>query len=94
MLLPETRFAGFEPPSSFVPKSVGHHQEWILACKTGSLTTCNFGYASALTETVLLGNVAYRSGCKLEWDASALRVKNSHRAMDFVRTEYRKGWTL
>jgi predicted dehydrogenase len=93
-LLPEARFAGFQPPAPFIPDSVGHHKEWLLGCKTGSETTCNFGYASALTEAVLLGNVAYRAGCKLEWDASTLRVKNSRQAMDFVRTEYRKGWTL
>lgn len=94
MLLPETQYAGFQAPTPFIPNSVGHHREWILACKTGSPTTCNFAYASALTEIVLLGNVAYRTGHKLEWDAALLRVKNNRQAMNLVRTEYRQGWRL
>jgi predicted dehydrogenase len=93
-LLPEAQFADFQPPAPFIPNSIGHHQEWLQACKTGTPTTCNFGYASALTETVLLGNVAYRSGVKLEWNARLLRVENSHQAMNYVHREYRKGWNL
>lgn len=93
-LLPEAQFADFQPPTPFIPNSIGHHLEWLHACKTGSPTTCNFGYAGALTETVLLGNVAYRTGVKLEWDAAALKVENSEQAMNFVHREYRKGWEL
>ena len=52
-------------PSRPSRASIGHHQEWIDACKTGSPTTCNFDYSGAVTETVLLGNVAYRAGKKL-----------------------------
>ena len=40
------------------------------ACKTGAPTTCNFEYAGWLTEANHLGNVAYRAGKKLEWDAA------------------------
>jgi predicted dehydrogenase len=93
-LLPENKFAGFEPPRPFIPASIGHHNEWLLACKTGSPTTCNFDYASALTESVLLGNVAFRAGEKLEWNAPILKVRNSKQAMNYIRTEYRKGWEL
>jgi predicted dehydrogenase len=93
-LLPEDKFAGFQPPAPFIPKSVGHHNEWIQACKTGSPTTCNFAYASALTETVLLGVVAYRTGHKLDWDAASLKARNSRQAMNYIQTEYRKGWEL
>ena len=66
-LLPESRFADFQAPPRTIPDSIGHYEEWIQACKTGSPTTCNFDYAGALTEAVLLGNVAYRAGHKLEW---------------------------
>jgi predicted dehydrogenase len=93
-LLPEDKFAGLQPPSPFIPKSIGHHEEWIQGCKTGSSTTCNFAYASALTETVLLGNVAYRSGCKLDWDAKSLNARNTSQAENYLRAEYRKGWRL
>lgn len=93
-LLPEEKFAGFQPPKPFIPDSVGHHEEWIRACKTGSPTTCNFAYGSLLTESVLLGNVAFRTGHQLEWDGPKLRVKNSPQAMNYIEKEYRKGWTL
>jgi len=93
-LLPEKQFADFKPPTPFIPSSIGHHQEWIQACKTGGPTTCNFDYAGTLSEAILLGNVAFRAGKKLEWDAAALQVKNDHEANQFLRTEYRKGWSL
>jgi len=93
-LLPEDQFAGFVPPAPSIPKSGGHHLEWLQACKTGSPTTCNFGYASALTETVLLGVVAYRTGHKLDWDSASLKARNSRQAMNYLHTEYRKGWKL
>jgi predicted dehydrogenase len=94
VLLPENKFAGFKRPDQTIPKSVGHHREWIDACKTGGKTTCNFDYSGALTEAVLLGTVAYRSGQRVEWDAANLKVKNSPEAQQFVHKEYRKGWTL
>ena len=65
-LLSETQFADFQPPAPFIANSIGHHREWLQACKSGTPTTCNFNYASALTETVLLGNVAFRTGKKLD----------------------------
>jgi len=93
-LLPEAQFADFQGPGPLVRDSIGHHLEWLQACKTGEPTSCEFGYASVLTEAVLLGNVAYRTGEKLEWDGDNLRVKNSRQAMNYIHREYRKGWTL
>ena len=94
VLLPEQEFAGFEPPEPFIPKSLGHHAEWIHACKTGQPTTCNFEYAGLLTEANHLGNVAYRAGKKLEWDHAGLRARNAPGADRFIRREPRKGWSL
>lgn len=93
-LLPEKQYAGFERPKPFIPKSLGHHAEWIHACKTGEPTTCNFEYAGWLTEANHLGNVAYRAGKKLEWDAENMKAKNAPEADPLIRREYRKGWKL
>ena len=93
-LLPLEKFAGFQPPPQTIPRSIGHHQEWIMACKTGKPTTCNFDYSGPLTETVLLGDVAYWVGEKLEWDSEKLKATNCPEADRFIRREYRKGWTL
>ena len=93
-LHPEDEFKDFKPPAQTIPPSIGHHKEWILACKTGSPTTCNFAYASRLTEAVLLGNVAYRTGKRIEWDAEKMQATNCPEAEKFLHSEYRKGWTL
>jgi predicted dehydrogenase len=93
-LLPESQFAGFEPPKPTIPDSVGHHREWIAACKSGGPTTCNFDYSGALSEAVLLGCAAYRSGKKLDWDAKQLHAKGCPEVDRFIRPAYRQGWTL
>ncbi len=93
-LLPFDAYESFEPPNPSIPASIGHHKEWIEACKTGSPTTCNFDYSGALTETVLLGNVAYRSGKLIEWDPVKLIAKNAPDAAKFIKREYRKGWEI
>ncbi len=94
VLLPEKEFADFQRPKPFIPKSLGHHAEWIHACKTGAPTTCNFDYAGWLTEANHLGNVAFRTGKKLVWDPQNLCVTNAPEAEPFIRREYRKGWKL
>jgi len=92
-LLPEKEFAGFEPPPQTIPKSPGFYREWIAACKGGAPATCNFDYTGPMSETVLLGNVAYRAG-GFEWDAATLTARGNDRAGQYLREEYRKGWEL
>ena len=94
MLLPVDKAEEFQRPEPFIPSSIGHHNEWIEAIRTGEPTTCNFAYSGALTEAVLLGVVSYRSGEALEWDAKNLRVTNSPRAQQMIHKEYRNGWIL
>jgi len=93
-LLPKEKFAEFKAPEPTIPDSIGHWNEWLQACRTGSPTTCNFDYASKLTETVLLGIVAFRSGKKFEWDAQKLEAKNCPEAQAFISKEYRKGFEV
>jgi len=95
-LLPEEKYADFKRPEPWIAPSIGHHAEWIKACKENKpeAPTCAFSYAGRLTETVLLGLVSFRADTKLEWDADAARVKNSELANEFLSTPYREGWTL
>ena len=93
-LYPTKKFENFAPPQKTIPDSIGHHAEWIKACKEGTPTLCNFDYSGALTESVLLGNVAYRTGKSLDWDAANLRATNAPEAADFVTKTYRKGWEV
>jgi predicted dehydrogenase len=78
-----------------LPRSIGHHAEWLRAIRGGPAPLSNFvDYAAQLTETVLLGNVVVRAGTRILWDGETGRVTNSDLANRYVRREYRKGWTL
>jgi predicted dehydrogenase len=94
VLLPEDKFRDFERPRPSIPDSIGHHAEWLHACKSGEPTTCHFDYSGALTEANHLGNVAYRLGKKLTWDAKNLKVTNAPEAAALIKRTYRKGWEL
>jgi len=94
VLLPEKDFADFKRPEKSIPDSLGHHAEWIHACKTGAATTCPFSYSGLLTEANHLGNVAYRAGKRIEWDAKTMRIRNAPQAEQYLGREYRKGWKL
>jgi predicted dehydrogenase len=94
VLLPEKDFADFQRPPQTIPESLGHHEEWLHACKTGAPTTCHFGYSGPLTEANHLGNVAYRAGTKIQWDAKNMRIPNAPAAERFLGREYREGWKL
>lgn len=92
-LFPVEKFTGFTPPPQTIPESIGHHREWLKACRDGSPTTCNFDYSGPLSEAVLLGNVAYRSGLKIKWDAEKLMVDQPD-AQKFISKDYRPGWEV
>jgi hypothetical protein len=94
ILLPEADFKDFKPPEAWIPPSPGHYREWILGCKTGSPTLCNFDYSGKLIEHNLLGTVAFRVGQKLEWDAKNLKAINCPEADGYIRPKYREGWSL
>jgi len=95
LLLPTGQFADYQRPEPTIPDSIGHHAEWLEAIRSGGgPTTSNFDYAGALTEAVILGVVAYRSGETLQWNAKDLKVTNSEAAQHLLHKEYRKGWEL
>ena len=84
------------PVKPSIPDSIGHHREWLEAVrKRDPNTTCNFQNGALLTECGHLGNVSYRVGKKkLIWDAKNRKATNCPEADQFIRREYRKGWTL
>ena len=91
------RDAGFKDyvaPESINSDFTKHHQEWIQAIKTGKPAGSDFAYSGPLTEAALLGNVAFRAGCKIEWDSKNLRAKNCPAADEFIQPHYRAGWKL
>ncbi|QDT05418.1 Inositol 2-dehydrogenase [Rubripirellula lacrimiformis] len=94
LLLPEDQFVDFQRPEPFVPDSPGHHQEWVSACLGEGQTGSPFSYAGPLTEANHLGNVAYRVGQKIHWDAANMKCTGCPEADPLIRREPRAGWSL
>jgi predicted dehydrogenase len=93
-IIPETKMRQYKRPPRTIPRSKGHHRDWIDACKGGPAPSSNFDYAGPMTEVILLGNVAIRTGEKLNWDGQNMRATNCSEADRYIRPEYHNGWTL
>jgi predicted dehydrogenase len=94
-LIPESRMESYKKPPKTLPRSPGHHQEWIAACRGGPPAGSNFiDHAGLVTEVCLLGNIAVRAQKKLLWDGARLQFTNDKAANQLLRREYRAGWTL
>ncbi len=88
----------------------GHYAQWVNACIAGygkGKTSSHFDYAGPLTETVLMSNLALRSWNlkdasgknfpgrkKLLWDAVNMKVTNFDEANQFIKREYREGYSF
>ncbi|MEY4675181.1 MAG: hypothetical protein RL148_2965 [Planctomycetota bacterium] len=105
VLGPKDAFVDFTPPPKTIADSIGHYEEWILACKTREPATalCNFGYGGVLTEAVLLANVAFRGarGEKLLWRPESMELIGANKAgdqdpgraaMKFLDVKQQPGW--
>lgn len=89
-IVPEAKMKAFKLPEHTIPKSPGHMAEWIHACKgEGPAPGANFDYAGPLTEMVLLGNLAVRSGQRIEWDGAKMLCTNLPEANAYVSKAYR-----
>ncbi len=93
-LLPKEKFAEYQPPEQTIAASIGHHNEWLQAIRTGGETLCKFDYSGPLTETVLLGTVAHRAGRPLRWNGAAARFVDDAAADAMLTKSYRRGWEV
>jgi hypothetical protein len=94
-IIPESKMKEYSRPPKTIPRSPGHHTEWINACKAGQPAGSNFDYAGPFTEVVLLGNVALRMmHKKFYYDGPNMKVTNLSEANEYIHRQYRQGWTL
>ena len=84
-------------PKELYPRAAknSHYQQWIDAIhgKPDPLAG-NFEYAAALTEMVLICNLAVLAGESIEWDAKAGRVTNRPELNRLLTRSYRPGWEV
>jgi predicted dehydrogenase len=94
LLLPKKQFSDFKGPDPTIPRTKSHYHEWIDACRGESKTLSNFPYAARLTEALLIGNLALRTGKPIEWDAAKMEAIGCPEAAQMIKPEFRKGWSL
>ncbi len=102
-LFPDEDYADYKGPMEWLPRrsrdegddaDKSQALEWIQGIKGGAKPYSSFDFAALLTETILLGNLALRTGKKLEWDGPNMKAKNCPEANDLVAMHYRKGWEI
>src|SRR6266545_2656003 len=64
---PESKHEAYKAPPATLPRSKGHHRDWLDACKGGAPASSNFEYGARLTELLLLGILSLRTGKRIDW---------------------------
>ena len=96
-IVPESSMKEYKRPEKTIRRSPGIHEEWIEAIKAGKKSTTDFSYSAALTEMMLLGNIAVlmqEHNTKLLWDREKMEFTNLPEANQYLHKEYRSGWSL
>jgi len=75
-----------------LPRTKGHMQEWLDACKGGPATFQGFASAGEIAEPAMVGIVALRLGKPIEWDSVNLKAKGMPEADALIHRELRKKW--
>ena len=94
-LIPEEKMKAYGRPPRKLPRSPGHHKEWIDAIRGGPPAGSNFvDHAGLLTEAALLANVALRADRKLYWNGPEMKCLGDDAANQYLHRPYREGWSL
>jgi predicted dehydrogenase len=94
-IIPQSKMKEYKQPPKTIPRVGGDHfRDWIDACKKGTRACSDFSYSGPMTEVVLLGNVALRTGKKIYWDARSMTATNAPEAEQLIHPAYHNGWTL
>ncbi|MEO7042105.1 MAG: Gfo/Idh/MocA family oxidoreductase [Gemmatimonadaceae bacterium] len=87
--------------AALVPKTYeripwSHEVNWAKACMGQATASSPIEYGARLTETMLLGVVALRTGQgrKLLYDGERMTVTNIPEANQYLTREYRAGWSV
>jgi hypothetical protein len=83
------------PPDEKYPRSPGVYEEWIQAIKGDAPTNSSFDkFSGPLSEMVLLGNLAVRTGGPVEIDPATGECVTPGVPEEYIKPPYREGWTL
>lgn len=92
-IIPEVKMKEYQMPPKTLPRvDSSHEMEWVNAIKEGRKANADFEYSAALTEFVLLGNLAKKTQSKLYYDEEKGKVTNNDKADAMIHKKYRTGW--
>lgn len=72
----------------------GHERQWLEAIRGRGETASSFKVSGPLTEFLMLGNVATRTGQPFTYDPVTGTVSDNEAAQAALHQEYRAGWVL
>ena len=79
-----------------VPKTLkrvpGIHKDWLNAIRNSEKSVSDFSYSGPLTESIILGTLAIRTGKALDWDKDKMEIKGNPEAAELIEVEAREGW--
>ncbi|MBN2316868.1 MAG: Gfo/Idh/MocA family oxidoreductase [Sedimentisphaerales bacterium] len=93
-IIPESKMRAYKMPPKTLKRRSGTWGEWVEAIRGGEKAGCHFDHASLITEAVLLGNIAIRTGKTLNYDGGRMTFTNNDEANKYIRPNYRFGWSL
>lgn len=71
-----------------------HTRNFLDCIKSRGMPVCDIEVGHRATSVCLLGNISYRSGNRIRWDAKIERILGDKRASRFLSRSYRKPWKL
>ena len=99
-LYPQEKWQAYRKDrENHVPKTLprvkgGITNDWLDAITDGRKACSDFSYAAPLTELIILGTLAIRTGETVRWDADNMKVIGNASADKMIRDEARPGWDI
>ncbi len=88
------RSSGDKQVPKTLPRTGGIHRDWVEAIKNGKKSCSDFNYSGPLTEAILLGTLAIRTGKTVKWNAEKMEIEGNPEATKMINVEAREGWRV
>jgi predicted dehydrogenase len=101
-IIPETRKTGETTVERTQPLKVensnqhhlDHMKDFIECVRSRRTPIADIEIGHRSTTTALLGNIAYRTGHRIEWDGTRERIVGDAKASAYLSRDYRRPWKL
>jgi len=88
----EKDFTAHLPPATLPRPKGGHFDDWIRGIREGGRAGADFDYSAPLTEAVLLGTLAQRTGRPIVWDREKMSALDVPEADVLLKPELAPAW--